>query len=630
MFKFLRKYNKWILAVGGTLLMIVFLIPQAIQQLSQRAAAESGVWATVGDDETEIPVQVRRQCENELGVLEQLRRVDPSMMITDQPAHWFLLVREAEEAGLVGGRAVDQVPPEQMSVYNAVAGNTQKVDDAISKRLAIRRLLLLYQNAAKLSDTRIRRHAQKQFHTVEARIVVLEASEEGDVTPPSESEIVAQFEEFRDVAPGAGDQETGTPGFGYRLPDRFKVEWLRIGTDSIRAMVENSGAMNSIALFKHWELNKDKGFPTVEDGAAVPEEVRTDLLDELTAAKRDEVERFAGDQFVAAWRKLRSEDGYRVLPDDWDTRRIDFRELASDLQETFPGLALPSYEAVGDRWLTLEEVDELEGLSGAATSAFGPRPVQVSTLIGAIKEFGGDPVIPIQQGITGPVLSVGENQDILFFRITETDPARPPHDLDEVRDQVVRDLKRKADFNRLLARKDSIEADARSRGLLTVAMEHEVEINPSTQVQLDNMNLLAFVLQQNVQITRTSSLPVIGSHVATVERIIERALELTANRTLAETPREERIFVVPVGDRMSLMLVELTTESPLTREQFSQLAGYGLQGLLLSDELTEIEPNVADTFSVETMTERHNFQVVRRVTEEDETEPDAVADAETE
>ena len=31
MFKFLRKYDKWILAVGGTLLMITFLVPQAIQ-----------------------------------------------------------------------------------------------------------------------------------------------------------------------------------------------------------------------------------------------------------------------------------------------------------------------------------------------------------------------------------------------------------------------------------------------------------------------------------------------------------------------------------------------------------------------------------------------------------------------
>ena len=50
MFKFLRKYNKFILAIGGTLLMIVFLIPQAIQSLSQRAASTGSVcarWPTI-------------------------------------------------------------------------------------------------------------------------------------------------------------------------------------------------------------------------------------------------------------------------------------------------------------------------------------------------------------------------------------------------------------------------------------------------------------------------------------------------------------------------------------------------------------------------------------------------------
>ncbi len=38
MFKFLRKYNKYILAVGGTLLLITFLIPTAITGLAQRSA----------------------------------------------------------------------------------------------------------------------------------------------------------------------------------------------------------------------------------------------------------------------------------------------------------------------------------------------------------------------------------------------------------------------------------------------------------------------------------------------------------------------------------------------------------------------------------------------------------------
>ena len=100
MFKFLRKYNKWILAVGGTLLMIVFLIPQAISSLSQRAAVGSAVWATIGEDKEEISGEERRQTERELVVLEQLQGLGIPM-IAKEPAHWYLLVREAEDAGVV-------------------------------------------------------------------------------------------------------------------------------------------------------------------------------------------------------------------------------------------------------------------------------------------------------------------------------------------------------------------------------------------------------------------------------------------------------------------------------------------------------------------------------------------------
>ena len=48
MFKFLRKYDKWILAIGGSLLLITFLVPQAIQGLSEYSAQTGASWATVG------------------------------------------------------------------------------------------------------------------------------------------------------------------------------------------------------------------------------------------------------------------------------------------------------------------------------------------------------------------------------------------------------------------------------------------------------------------------------------------------------------------------------------------------------------------------------------------------------
>ena len=72
MFKFLRKYNKIILVVGGVLLMITFLIPEAIQRLGQSAGQSGASFASVGDGESVSAV-----------TLDNLRR-DPRVTLSFQ------------------------------------------------------------------------------------------------------------------------------------------------------------------------------------------------------------------------------------------------------------------------------------------------------------------------------------------------------------------------------------------------------------------------------------------------------------------------------------------------------------------------------------------------------------------
>ncbi|MFB3139019.1 MAG: hypothetical protein ACE10B_07350, partial [Phycisphaerales bacterium] len=103
MFKFLRKYNKYILAVGGTLLMITFLIPVAFESLLPVAGQRRAAWAQVGPDSQEkVTVADLAQIQQELQVLQALPPLRGVGTI-DQPEHWYLLVREAESAGLIGG-----------------------------------------------------------------------------------------------------------------------------------------------------------------------------------------------------------------------------------------------------------------------------------------------------------------------------------------------------------------------------------------------------------------------------------------------------------------------------------------------------------------------------------------------
>jgi hypothetical protein len=618
MFKFLRKHSKWILAIFGTLLMVVFLIPQAIQSLSRSAAFGSATWATVGEDNEEVSAKALQQCQNELRMLQKLQQPVLGPKPMDNPAHWFLLVREADAAGLVGGHWITQMSPEQVQYLQRLVENSDPrfLDQTFAKFYGVARMIGMYQSAAKLSDYRLRARAARQFHSVQAR---------DDLPEPTEEEIVAQFEAFKDV-----DRATDEKGFGYRLPDRAKIEWLTIPDSFIREMVENSPELDGVALLKHWKRNPaNKPFPPVESGQAIPDIVRNDLLNSLVAQKRDAIRKFAADQFIASWRRLEPDNGYLKLPEDWPQRRVDFRVLAERITAEFPGLALPIYEAIGDRWLTERDITLIDAINMAWTDKYGenqrPSPAQ---LVAKAKEFGGDPIILIQEGVTGPPLRTTDNS-IVFFRITDTDPSRPPHDLEEVRDEVVADLKRQADYEQLRRQVDSIETMAKEEGLLSVALTFESVVLPKSPVHIDNTYRVAMQLQTGTALEPApSSLPLIGPHMPTIETIIDRALSFPLDKPLRDIPAEQRTFVVPVDEKLAIMVVELVEQYPLDRQRFSQLVSAGLlQRLLLGEELEQIDGSVQEAFSFETMVKRHNFKVKRRQTEEDEAEEDA---AETE
>jgi len=623
MFKFLRKHSKWILAIFGTLLMVVFLIPQAIESLSRRAAFGSATWATVGEDNEEVSAKALQQCQSELRMLQKLQQPVLGPKLMDNPAHWYLLVREADAAGLVGGHWITQMSPEQVQYLQRLVENSDPrfIDQTFAKFYGVARMIGMYQSAAKLSDYRLRARAGRQFHSVQTQMVVIQAKARDDLPEPTEEEIVAQFEAFKDVDPATDEK-----GFGYRLPDRAKIEWLTIPNSFIREMVEGSPELDGVALLKHWKRNPaNKPFPPVESGQAIPDIVYNDLLNSLVAQKREAIRKFATDQFIASWRRLEPDNGYLRLPEDWPQRRVDFRTLAGQITEEFPGLALPIYEAIGDRWLTERDITLIDAINMAWTDKYGqnqrPGPAQ---LVAKAREFGGDPIILIQEGVTGPPLQTTDNS-IIFFRITDTDPSRPPHELEEVRDEVVADLKRQADYEQLRRQVDSIETMAKDEGLLSVAMAYESVILPTSLVYIDNTYRVAMQLQTGTTLEPSPSpLTFIGPHLPTIETIVDRALTFPLDKPLRDIPAEQRTFVVPVDEKMTIMVVELLQQYPLDRQRFSQLVSAGLlQRLLLGEELEAINGAVEEAFGFETMVKRHNFKVKRRATEEDETDEEA-------
>lgn len=613
MMKFLRRYSKWILAVFGSLLLVVFLAPTAVQEFAESRARASLVWATIGPEGEELGTEVQMEAANELSIVEPLIRPMPWLGEIRDAEHWYLLVREAREAGLVPTRGSIELDPEVAEQIFVRVGRSQRSERALAGLQGVLRLVDRWQRGTAMSDRRMEASARRLFHEVSARVVAIEP-DPSTAPMPSDEAIRAHFERYRDVVPGEGEGP-GRPG--YRLPDRFTIELLHVPAAAIDARVEAAGLLDGVALAKHWRRHaEERGFPPFELGAEVPEVVRTDLLEELEAADRDAIEKWIVARQLELTRGLPSDElGFARLPEDWADRRLDLAALVDDLAEQFEGLDGVRYLRVDDRMLTIEDLAEERFVPGATTDRYGGTQT-LAELVGQLREFGGDGRVPVQEGVIGPILRSPEG-GLVVFRVLEADGARAPRELDEVRDRVVEDLRRLAAWESMLAEREAIETDAETRGLLAVAVDRDAAIERVGSIARVSPGIFQ-ATGGDPRFVGFTALPVVGQDEEVVEAIVDHALGLPLDRPAGTLPSDQRIASFPAESGPALLLVEFTRQSPLDRDAYEQLSQLPtLTQVMVEQELGPDLGDVTEAFGFEALAERHRFELRRRADDAD-------------
>lgn len=634
MFKFLRKYSVWILGFGGTLLLIAFLAPNVIQQLAQQAGYAGSVQATVGDGEV-ISFDQWQQNQFEAQVIDRIGGVIPGVGPVESPSHWFLLTREADLAGLtppIQSVGIDSVT---LNNYASRTGtNPRIVLESIAHFQGVQRLVQMYQTAGRFSDRRLHRAADDYFSSAAVETIVIPSIPEDNGSFTDEA-METQLSAWADVPPGSGDY-----GFGYQLPDRFKVEWLSIPSSSITAAAEQSDEFSSRAQRKFWRRNEnDPRFPEVGSTSEIPEEVKTAFLEQLTIQKRSEISRSASEYLRNPRRGVEESNGFLLLPEDWDSKKLSLESLASTLQEEFT-IALPTYGASSE-WRSTDNASETPILGELVIVNQGNTPTNFQTFVSSAKEFNPDGLFRIQEAVTSPVLET-MGGDLVFFRLTETDPAREPNHLDEVKEEVARDLGRIARWDTLQAEASLIEQFARENGMLAAALKYSNEVNSPRPVSMietgiptiygpaDRRPLMVDSITQRIangfQLSdMATTIPTLQKNDRElIQTIVDRTNDLPIDVPVSSLPIEDRVFVVQSPDNMSLVLVRLTGTTPASTELATEFSGGTsaiLQTLLSLDELGGFT-SISDTFSLDSLSKRHNFDRPRATAQVDDAEND--------
>lgn len=501
MLKFLRKYQLILLAVGGSLLMVVFLLQPVLKSLTpdpnKRAVAK------IGETKITMGEQVRANVE-----LDVLQRFLPELFTLigldreHKTAHWLMLKHEAERLGVMGvkqdgedwipelayGLTVTQVQLDRQrgkqytadeinqmieTVTNALQQrrlsmmrgnrflNEDSFDQIMSEARGVMRLRRLYDSAPRLSE----QHAVRAMDQMTTRVLTdqLVLGPElllADVPEPTEAELAEQLEQYKDTHPG--DTTANEYGFGYLLPARIKLEWLVLDPKKIA----DSVTPDPVLVRRRWQEQAD-GTPFDEARADLENQIKQETVTQIMS----EADELIRGEILAAQRGLEKEGIYRKLPADWTPP--SYERIAQDLVEAIKDrhgirIPLPTIVRRTDHWLTPVEIRQLPGVGGASFRA-GNKRVSTASLPSMVRNIGDDTKIPVQIGlpITNPVAADGQGAKY-YITVLDARGESPPDSVDDIRDRLVRDVKSLSAFRTLSGKLDEYRRIAVEGGLIAV------------------------------------------------------------------------------------------------------------------------------------------------------------------
>ncbi len=613
MFKLFRKYNKVILVWGGCLLMVAFLVPQSLTQCS----GGSGNYTLGTSDTGKVTEFDRRGAAIQLQILQRLplagQMAGALAGPEDGPLKWVLMSRDAQRLGISAGpseaeiifqllgiddtglaRMADNMGTTPETIRGAVLAwlTLDRYDQLIrgnSYAPLVERINALgmatqfmqqgnfqaafmtanaVEGGQRLSAPLIAHFLQEQGATVSGEAILVGASRYLDmINEPTEADLQQLFDDYKSNLPGSAPY-----GFGYRTPDRVKIEYLVIPIDRAEAQVE----VDEAEAYEFYEKNKS-AMPKVPGSDEAPpySEVREvivmSLKQQKAASLADRMTKAALAQMFEAQRGLEERSGYKVVPDDFAP--IDLQRIADGLELDFEVKPMVFNET--DHWTPVSELEDLPGLDFAMMQR---RPqVTLTQYVMSAKEMGpasDNPLVPerLQVGLPGSPL-IGADRSRILFRLTAAEPSHDAASLDAVRDQVTEDARQLTAYRLLLDDRATWEARAQESSLTEVASEigASVVFIPS--------------VVRRIPVEGGMSVPDIrdiGTSEELVREMFERATAaFESGGDIAEAPPDTRIGTAGVDERLSLAVFEVDGYQPITRGQYTRaLRGSGLAWMI--------------------------------------------------
>ncbi|MBL4594504.1 MAG: hypothetical protein JKX68_11920, partial [Flavobacteriales bacterium] len=565
MLRLIRKFQLIILAVGGSLLMVVFLFQPVLTQLAPSPLKTKVAQLDDGTTYTRMDIQRANVA------ISLLKRVNPRALgprsaggigldptsESNTALHWLLLAKQAEAAGFVGEagygvswinelalqEAAFQVAPEarnqatlefqqglitsqadffrryqaltmqratelapqyeQMMLTNASrsAGNAGGTMEDVYKILAQARGI--YHLLASFQSM----PAYSDLHAIYAAHETLDAVAINAAVLDSSLATDAVAEPTQEQLQAFFDtykaQSPADNDFniGYTQPTRIQLGWLMLEKN----VFMNTVKVDRVELNKIWRQDRTL-YP--EDFASERFALERQYRDTIATDMMIEADRLIRAQVLAATTGLPKSDGILTLPADWDSKSPRLDDIAGIIVERISeqfsvNLPTPSVTMIGDRWLNANAIASLPEY-GASTYRIGSRQLPVYSLP-QFFELTEPNTTGLDVQVMLPLVDPASTDEIgnRFYSVVLAVRAQGPADTiaDVTREQVVADYKSVEAFKLLSARIREFESAITSGSALAPA------IDLATAMSIDQDAISRPGVLRNILVMRDSIAP---------------------------------------------------------------------------------------------------------------------------
>jgi len=617
MLKFLRKYNKWILVFGGVLLMIAFIAPQAIRQLGPKR--ENQVVAKLGKK----PV-TQGQLDLASREFAALAQFSPALVYftlglpqNTRADHWLLLTEAAERGGFVaeGGDGLSWIPDlakRQLEIQYAQMYNLQmrvsldnpqmaqqvdqiqqtlfrsrtqaagragftlpQFDKTLAKARGVVRMLEAYGTSPRFGEETIIRRTKHDQDRAFADVLWISGAQAAAVEQikPTEEQIKAQFDTFRDQRPGDNKY-----GLGYTLPQRVKLSWIEIDPEAMGKEI----TPDPIEVAKAWEQDRTK-YPG--DLADERENIVKALQQRQAERLVAEADRVIRERTAAALRQI---ERLGELPGNWDELCPTWDQLAEEISAATTQVAgqpigMPTVLHHDSTWLTRDDLLRLPGI-GTARVRLGAREIPFADAALSVRALGNKQGLGFRVGV--PVVQAyavdSASHKRYYFTIDAARDVSPPDSIDEIHDRLERETAAFLAFQRLKDNADQLLTEAEDVGLAAIAERYSPKPTESTD---DNSAQEAGQISVQPQVAvkwdpddrgMVTTVPELRTQ-SFCDAVMGRATTLDPMLQGDELPANRRWLVVSVPEHQGIALVKINAYAQITREEFERYAGSSIQ-----------------------------------------------------